>query len=117
MVHSVYTGSQICGLAWSESVNELLSTHGYADNALHLWKAPNMTKIGSLKGHTRRALYLAMSPDGQTAATGAGSSLPFPLVLLSASDKLKSFYSSFFCHAPMQTLALRIHKWLYVCRR
>ena len=73
MVHSVHTGSQVCGLAWSESVNELLSVHGYADNAIHLWKAPNLTKLGSLKGHTRRVLYLAMSPDGQTAATGAGT--------------------------------------------
>lgn len=90
MVHSVHTGSQICGLAWSGSVNELLSTHGYADNALHLWKAPNLTKIGSLKGHTRRTLYLAMSPNGQTAATGAGSSLPLLLSALSGTDKLTS---------------------------
>ena len=115
MVHSVHTGSQICGLAWSESVNELLSTHGYADNAIHLWKAPNLNKIGSLKGHTRRALYLAMSPDGQTAATGAGNIVPFRVSTLSGSDKPRSLNSSHFCHAPLQTLALRF--WLCVCRR
>ncbi|KAL3156967.1 hypothetical protein ABBQ38_001225 [Trebouxia sp. C0009 RCD-2024] len=73
MVHSVHTGSQICGLAWSESVNELLSTHGYADNTINVWKAPSLTKAASLTGHTKRVLFLAMSPDGQTAATGAGS--------------------------------------------
>ena len=104
MVHSVPTGSQICGLAWSESVNELLSTHGYADNALHLWKTPNLTKIGSLKGHTRRAVYLAMSPDGQTAATGAGGPLPLALSALSGSHELTSLHSHF-CHTPTQALA------------
>lgn len=76
MVHSVHTGSQICGLAWSESVNELLSTHGYADNTINVWKAPSLTKAASLTGHTKRVLFLAMSPDGQTAATGAGRRLP-----------------------------------------
>lgn len=77
MVHSVHTGSQICGLAWSESVNELLSTHGYADNTIHLWKTPSLTKAATLTGHTKRVLFLAMSPDGQTAATGAGNLCPF----------------------------------------
>ena len=72
MIHSVHTGSQVCGLAWSQSINELLSTHGYAQNALHLWKAPSLVKTATLTGHSGRVLFLAMSPDGQTAATGAG---------------------------------------------
>lgn len=72
MLQRVHTGSQVCGLAWSQSVNELLSTHGYAQNAMHLWKAPALTNIATLRGHARRVLFLAMSPDGQTAATGAG---------------------------------------------
>ena len=73
-IHSVDTGSQVCGLAWSQSVNELLSTHGYAQNTLQLWKAPSLTATATLTGHARRVLFLAMSPDGQTAATGAGNS-------------------------------------------
>lgn len=31
-----------------------------------------MKKLASLKGHSYRVLYLAMSPDGATIVTGAG---------------------------------------------
>lgn len=31
-----------------------------------------MNKIASLKGHSHRVLYLAISPDGSTIVTGAG---------------------------------------------
>ena len=31
-----------------------------------------MKKVGSLRGHTHRVLYLSMSPDGSTIVTGAG---------------------------------------------
>ncbi|KAA6423366.1 MAG: hypothetical protein FRX49_06818 [Trebouxia sp. A1-2] len=70
MIHSIHTGSQVSGLAWSHTVNELLSIHGYATSALHIWKAPSMVNAATLTGHNSRVLFLAMSPDGQTAATG-----------------------------------------------
>jgi len=31
-----------------------------------------MKKVATLKGHTFRVLYLALSPDGSTIVTGAG---------------------------------------------
>ena len=31
-----------------------------------------MRKVATLTGHTYRVLYLALSPDGSTAVTGAG---------------------------------------------
>lgn len=31
-VSTVDTGSQVCNLAWSKTVNELVSTHGYSQN-------------------------------------------------------------------------------------
>jgi len=31
-----------------------------------------MRKIASLRGHTYRVLYLALSPDGTTIVTGSG---------------------------------------------
>lgn len=68
----VDTGSQVCNLAWSQTVNELVSTHGYSQHELAVWSYPQMTRIASLTGHTCRVLYLAMSPDGQTVVTGAG---------------------------------------------
>ncbi|KAK9282732.1 hypothetical protein L1049_010952 [Liquidambar formosana] len=71
-INSVDTGSQVCNLAWSKNVNELVSTHGYSQNQIMVWKYPSMAKVATLTGHSLRVLYLAMSPDGQTIVTGAG---------------------------------------------
>lgn len=68
----VDTGSQVCNLVWSNTVNEIVSTHGYSLNQIILWKYPSMSKVTTLTGHTYRVLYLAMAPDGQTIVTGAG---------------------------------------------
>ena len=68
----VDTGSQVCNLAWSRNVDELVSTHGYSQNQVVVWRYPGMTKLATLTGHTMRVLYLAVSPDGQTIVTGAG---------------------------------------------
>lgn len=72
MTNVVDTGSQVCNLLFSKNVNELVSTHGYTQNQIHVWKYPNMSKIATLTGHSLRVLYLAMSPDGRTIVTGAG---------------------------------------------
>jgi len=69
---AVETGSQVCNLLFSKNVNELVSTHGYSENAIMLWKYPSMKKVATLTGHSLRVLYLAMSPDGETIVTGAG---------------------------------------------
>jgi len=71
-VSCVDTGSQVCNLAWSKNLNEIVSTHGYSLNQIILWKYPSMSKVATLTGHTYRVLYLASSPDGQTIVTGAG---------------------------------------------
>ena len=72
LLQSVDTGSQVCNLSWSKNSNELVSTHGYSQNQIVVWKYPTMQQIATLTGHTYRVLYLAMSPDGQTVVTGAG---------------------------------------------
>ncbi|MCJ1251803.1 substrate-specific activator of APC-dependent proteolysis [Trapelia coarctata] len=72
MIQEIDTGSQVCNLAWSKNSNEIVSTHGYSQNQIVVWKYPSMTQVASLTGHTYRVLYLAMSPDGQTVVTGAG---------------------------------------------
>lgn len=71
-LNTIDTGSQVCNLAWSKNVNEIVSTHGYSQNQIIVWKYPTMSKLATLTGHTLRVLYLAMSPDGQTIVTGAG---------------------------------------------
>ncbi|KAF7712481.1 WD40-repeat-containing protein [Penicillium ucsense] len=72
LIKEVDTGSQVCNLSWSKNSDEIISTHGYSQNQVVVWKYPRMEQIVSLTGHTFRVLYLAMSPDGQTVVTGAG---------------------------------------------
>lgn len=69
---AVDTGSQVCNLAWSRNVNELVSTHGYSQNQIVVWKYPTLSKVATLTGHTLRVLYLAVSPSGESIVTGAG---------------------------------------------
>lgn len=96
-IDSIETGSQVCNLMFSKNVNELVSTHGYSQNQIILWKYPSMSKVTTLTGHTYRVLYLAMSPDGETIVTGAGDeTLRFWKVF--PKKKLKDKKSS--CVAP-----------------
>jgi len=84
----VDTGSQVCNLAWSKNVDEVVSTHGYSQNQVVVWSYPEMTQIATLTGHTMRVLYLSCSPDGQTIVTGAGDeTLRFWNVFPSAQSK------------------------------
>ncbi|KAI8323917.1 WD40 repeat-like protein [Martensiomyces pterosporus] len=71
-ISSFDTGSQVCNLSWSHDGTEIASTHGYSQNHVIIWKYPSMRPAGILNGHTRRVLYLAHSPDGQTIVTAAG---------------------------------------------
>ncbi|XP_058798503.1 fizzy-related protein homolog [Phymastichus coffea] len=71
-MQSVDTGSQVCNLAWSKHSSELVSTHGYSQNQILVWKYPSLTQVAKLTGHSYRVLYLAMSPDGEAIVTGAG---------------------------------------------
>ncbi|XP_069961327.1 fizzy-related protein homolog [Cherax quadricarinatus] len=68
----VDTGSQVCNLAWSKHASELVSTHGYSQNQILVWRYPSLAQVAKLTGHTYRVLYLAMSPDGEAIVTGAG---------------------------------------------
>ena len=72
MINCVDTGSQVCNLLFAKNQNELVSTHGYTENQIHLWTYPHMKKISTLTGHSFRVLFLAMSPDGRSIVTGAG---------------------------------------------
>lgn len=73
-VKSVYTASQVCNLLFSKNSNEFVSTHGFNNNHVIIWKYPELSKVSILEGHTSRVLYLGLSPDGETIVTGAGAS-------------------------------------------
>ncbi|GJQ15229.1 hypothetical protein GpartN1_g7020.t1 [Galdieria partita] len=72
LLKTVDTGSQVCNIAWSKNVNEFVSTHGYSQNQIIVWKYPSLSKVTTLTGHTYRVLYLAVSPDNESIVTGAG---------------------------------------------
>ncbi len=72
LIRSHDTGSQVCNLLFSQLTSELVSTHGYSQHAINIWKYPSMQPVVSLTGHTYRVLYLSMSPDGAVIVTGAG---------------------------------------------
>ncbi len=112
-MQSVDTGSQVCNLAWSKHASELVcdcpvvsfllrtqalhfsqvSTHGYSQNQILVWKYPSLVQVAKLTGHSYRVLYLAMSPDGEAIVTGAGDeTLRFWNVFSKArSQKVSSF--------------------------
>jgi cell division cycle 20-like protein 1 (cofactor of APC complex) len=71
LVKSIDTGSQVCSLRFSKSVNELVSTHGYSQNQIEIWRIPEMERVATLRGHTERVLYLDMSPDGEDIVTAS----------------------------------------------
>jgi cell division cycle protein 20 (cofactor of APC complex) len=71
-INSVDTKSQVCAVIWSRHSKELISSHGYSQNQLIVWKYPSMQKLSELKGHSSRVLHLAQSPDGTTIASAAG---------------------------------------------
>ncbi|KAL4186563.1 hypothetical protein AMTRI_Chr09g14710 [Amborella trichopoda] len=71
LLNSIDTGSQVCSLQWNHHEQEILSSHGFSENQLILWKYPSMRKITEIMGHTSRVLHMAQSPDGFTVATAA----------------------------------------------
>lgn len=75
-LNSVNTGSQVSCLIWNRHEREVLSSHGFNDNQLILWKYPSMVKVTELHGHTERVLNMTQSPDGyKVASVGADETL------------------------------------------
>ncbi|KAJ3091155.1 hypothetical protein HK102_001511 [Quaeritorhiza haematococci] len=68
---SIDTGSQVTSLIWSREYKEILSSHGFPNNHLSIWSYPSLMKVADLPGHDARVLHTALSPDGQTVASGA----------------------------------------------
>lgn len=71
-LNTIDTKSQVCSLKWSTHHKEIVSSHGFSQNQLIVWKYPSMAKIAELTGHTSRVLHLAASPDGETIVSAAG---------------------------------------------
>ncbi|EPZ33907.1 WD40 repeat-like protein [Rozella allomycis CSF55] len=89
---SIDAGSQVCGILFSEEHREIITSHGYSDNQLSIWKYPSMTKVADLYGHSSRILHMAISPDGQT-------------VVSAAADENLKFWKCFESSKKMNTLS------------
>ena len=76
-VNSIDTQSQVCALQWSRHEKEILSSHGFSQNQLCLWKYPSMVKMAEFTGHTSRVLHLA-----QVGGHAPNQALNFSLELL-----------------------------------
>ncbi|XP_054161436.1 cell division cycle protein 20 homolog [Oppia nitens] len=77
-LYTVDAKSQVSSILWSKDYKELISSHGYSNNELIIWKYPGLAKVAELTGHTARVLGLVMSPDGSTVASvGADETLRF----------------------------------------
>ena len=66
LTNTVDTKSQVCSLLWAPEYRELVSSHGYANNEIVIWRYPSMVKVAELLGHTERVLNIKLSPDGST---------------------------------------------------
>ena len=68
-LNAIDTSSQVSSLMWSKEYREIVSSHGFAQNQLSIWKYPTMAKVADLTGHTSRVLSMTISPDGQHVAS------------------------------------------------
>ncbi|KAL5498051.1 SLP1 [Sanghuangporus vaninii] len=72
-IHSLQTPSQITSLHFAPNKKEILSTHGFPDNAIMIHSYPALTKVGEIKeAHDARVLFSCVSPSGDLVLTGAG---------------------------------------------
>ena len=108
LLNSIDTGSQVCSLQWSPFEKEIMSSHGFAENQLCLWKYPTMARVKELKGHTSRVLHTAVSPDGMVVSGSADETLRFWNVFASDSKKKSESTLTAAGAATLKTKNLRI---------
>eukprot|EP00605_Chrysophyceae_sp_TOSAG23-4_P001327 GSChrysophyteH1.ASY1.ANO1.1444.1 assembled CDS len=74
-LRTVDTGSQVCALQWSTLEKEIVSSHGFSDNQIILWKYSqknsSLIRLRDFHGHSSRVLHLAKSPDGATVCSAS----------------------------------------------
>lgn len=94
-VNVINTESQVCSIICHPEEREILSSHGYSENQLSLWRVDktdinylNCYKEAELFGHTQRVLHMSLSPDASSVCTAsADETLRFWKVFQSGGDK------------------------------
>ena len=54
---------QVCNLSWSKNVNELVSTHGYSQNQIIVWRYPGARRAGVASGKGEAKPGKALPPQ------------------------------------------------------
>lgn len=55
--------SQVCSIKFVSRYKEMVTSHGYVENNICIWKANKMKCISSFGKHDARVLHMALSPD------------------------------------------------------
>eukprot|EP00606_Chrysophyceae_sp_TOSAG23-5_P000045 GSChrysophyteH2.ASY1.ANO1.1313.1 assembled CDS len=88
-LRTVDTGSQVCALQWSTTEKELVSSHGFSDNQIILWKygqkSSSLTRMKEFHGHTSRVRVCANIYVYRMCPQGLHSSVPVFLPVFSGS--------------------------------
>ena len=59
-------------MIFSKTTEELVTSHGYSQNLVMVWRTFDLEKVGVLAGHSKRVLFMDLSPNGESVVTGAG---------------------------------------------
>ncbi|CRG97278.1 cell division cycle protein 20 homolog, putative [Plasmodium gallinaceum] len=70
-INEIDTNSQVSNILWSTNTQEFISTHSYSLNQIIIWNYPQLQKVSILTGHNLRVLYLSLSADGTSIASGS----------------------------------------------
>ncbi|KAM0674515.1 ubiquitin-protein transferase activating protein [Gurleya vavrai] len=77
LISDTTVDSQVCSLLYVEKYREIISSHGYSENCISLWKANGMKKMDTFGMHESRVLHIAGNENGSM------------LVSVSADENLK----------------------------
>lgn len=76
--NTIEVESQVSSLHYSGKYKELISSHGYSDNNIVLWKSGNLKKICDFGKHEGRVLNTAMNEKGsEMVSVGTDENLKF----------------------------------------
>ncbi|KAK8841883.1 hypothetical protein M9Y10_026835 [Tritrichomonas musculus] len=66
---TINTNSQVCNLYWNKDYNEIISTHGFSQNHIAIWKGNDLSLIRQYFENYNRVLYMTHSYDETKIAT------------------------------------------------
>lgn len=70
--------SQVCNIKFMSRYKEMITSHGYVQNNICVWKVSGMNCISSFGKHEARVLHIALSPDEKSmASVSADENLKF----------------------------------------